>query len=164
VDLFIVRHAWAHQRDDPRWPDDSQRPLSDEGRRRFVRVVELLGQRGFAPELVAASPYVRCRQTAELIAQHVSPAPDLALREELEPEGDWRSLLAWTSQQFDEVRQMAWVGHAPDVGEMVARLIGDGRAWVRMAKGAVALVRFYETLKPGQGELRWLATARLLGC
>jgi len=164
MDLFIVRHAWAHQRGDPRWPDDSQRPLTDEGRARFACMLESLCQRGFAPELVVSSPYVRCRQTAELIVEHLPERPRLVLREELEPGGDWESLLDWTAQKAEELRQIAWVGHAPEVGRMTSELIGEGKAWVRMAKGAVAMIRFHSRVKPGEGELRWLATARLLGC
>ncbi len=164
MDLFIVRHAWAHQRGDPRWPDDSQRPLSDEGRERFVRMVELLSQRGFAPELVVTSPFVRCWQTAELLAEHTAGHAQIVARDELAPEGDWEKLLAWTAQQAGELNHVAWVGHAPDVNQMVAELIGGGRAWVRMAKGSVALVRFHGTIERGEGELRWLATAKLLGC
>ncbi len=164
MDLFIVRHAWAHQRGDPRWPDDSQRPLSDEGRERFARMVELLGQRELAPELVATSPYVRCWETAELLAKHTSARAQIVARDELTPEGDWGTLLAWTDQQAEQYGQVAWVGHAPEVGYMVAELIGDRRAWVRMAKGAVALVRFHGMIERGEGELRWLATAKLLGC
>lgn len=164
MDLFIVRHAWAYQRGDPRWPDDSQRPLSDEGRQRFAQMVELLSQREFAPELVATSPFVRCQETAELLARHANPQAQIVTRDELAPEGDWETLLAWTAKKAEQLDQVAWVGHAPDVCQMVAGLIGDGRAWVRMAKGAVALIRFHGTIERGEGELRWLATARLLGC
>ena len=33
-----------------------------------------------------------------------------------------------------------------------------------MAKGAVAAIRFEELPEIGGGELKWLATAKLLGC
>jgi hypothetical protein len=34
----------------------------------------------------------------------------------------------------------------------------------KLAKGAVAMVRLAEPPRLGQGELRWLVTAKLLGC
>jgi hypothetical protein len=47
---------------------------------------------------------------------------------------------------------------------MIAALLGDGTAGIAMAKGAVACIRFEQLPEIGQGELRWLATAKLLGC
>ena len=63
--LYIVRHAWAEEQDDDRWPDDRQRPLTAEGRKRFSRVAKALDHRGIAPQLIVTSPLMRCRQTAE---------------------------------------------------------------------------------------------------
>ena len=71
MDLYIVRHAWAFDRDDDRWPNDDLRPLTDEGKERFAKVVKTLAGRGMAPQVVATSPLVRCVQTAELLAAGV---------------------------------------------------------------------------------------------
>ena len=48
MNLFIIRHAWAGHAGDPAYPDDSQRPLTDEGRNRFRRMVEALSPQGVA--------------------------------------------------------------------------------------------------------------------
>ena len=72
--LYIARHAWAGESGDPRWPDDSQRPLTPEGMERYDEVVQALVERGFAPKQIVTSPYVRCRQTADMIAEHVHGA------------------------------------------------------------------------------------------
>ena len=68
MDLFIIRHAWAAERDDAAYPDDSLRPLTDEGRNRFARMVEALVPRGLTPQLIVTSPMLRCLQTAEILA------------------------------------------------------------------------------------------------
>ena len=68
MDLFIIRHAWAAERDDAAYPDDSLRPLTDEGRNRFARMVEALVPRGLTPQLIVTSPMLRCVQTAEILA------------------------------------------------------------------------------------------------
>ena len=57
--VYIARHAWASEFGDPRWSDDSLRELEADGAERYVKVVEALAERGFAPELVATSPYAR---------------------------------------------------------------------------------------------------------
>lgn len=162
--LYIVRHAWAEQRGDPRWPDDFQRPLTPEGINRFAKMVEVLAQRGFSPELVATSPLVRCRQTAELVAQGLSARPELVELKDLAPGSDLQRLLSWTRDKANKCQQLAWVGHAPDVGHLTAALIGGQGGWFRFAKGAVAAIRFARLPELGEGELRWLVTAKLLGC
>ena len=164
MDLYIIRHAWAGHYGDPGWPSDFERPLTPEGTKRFAVVVEKLVERGFAPEIIATSPLVRCRQTAEVAAAGLANKPDVVLLDELEPGSDLRGLLDWTLKQTETVDQVAWVGHAPDVGHLTAELIADGSAWIRFAKGATAAIRFEEEIAPGEGELRWLATAKLLGC
>ena len=162
--LYIVRHAWAGYFGDPQWPDDSERPLTEAGQERFTRVVELLTEREFLPQVVATSPYVRCRQTAEIIARVCPSHPPLAPLDELAPAGDLVGLLQWTLGQSAKCEQIAWVGHAPDVGHLAAALIGNGDSWIRFAKGAVAAIEFEDTVKLGEGELRWLTTAKILGC
>ncbi len=59
---------------------------------------------------------------------------------------------------------MAWVGHAPDVGHLAAALVGDSGAAIRFAKGRIAAIEFPDIPRISQGELRWLVTAKLLGC
>lgn len=162
--LYIVRHAWAGHFGDPDWPDDRQRPLTDEGRKRFARVVCKLQERGFSPQVIATSPLVRCRQTAEIVAEGVCGNPEIVERHELVPGSDLAGILDWTTRSAGVDDEVAWVGHAPDVGRLTSALIGDSRGFIRFAKGAVAAVRFPGQAAVGEGELRWLVTAKMLGC
>ena len=160
--IYIVRHAWAYEHGDPRWPDDSQRPLEAEGAERFARVVQALAPRGFEPGVIATSPYVRCRQTADLMAVHAAKSPPVVEFDALKPGSDFEALAAWSNQQ-KTVESLAWVGHAPDVNWLAATLVGDGAAAIRFAKGAVAAIRVHGEVGAGCGELHWLATAKSLG-
>ena len=162
--LYIVRHAWAGHFGDPDWPDDRQRPLTDEGRKRFARMVRKLRERGFAPEVIATSPLVRCRQTAEIVAEGVSGSPEVVQRGELVPGSDLAGIVDWTNRSAGDYDEVAWVGHAPDVGRLTSALIGDSRGFIRFAKGAVAALRFPGEAALDEGELRWLVTAKMLGC
>lgn len=76
--LYIVRHAWAYERDVNRWPDDGQRPLTAEGRARFAKVAKALAQRGFDPTAIATSPLIRCRETADLLLARLPRSTQLA--------------------------------------------------------------------------------------
>lgn len=163
MDLFIVRHAWAGQYGDPRWPKDDLRPLTDEGKQRFARVVKMLVERGMTPTLVATSPLVRCVETARILAAGIGKTEVVEL-DELRPGGDVHSLVRWTTQQAKEHEQIAWVGHMPDVSRLAGAMIGQGQGVIHFTKGAVAAIRFDGPPALCGGELRWLATAKLLGC
>jgi phosphohistidine phosphatase len=159
--LYIVRHAWAGEHGDPRYPDDRLRPLTAEGTKRFASLVKKLVDRGFKPRLLATSPLLRCLQTAEIVAAHVPGHPRVVQREELQPGAELGGLLDWTGDQEDQ--PVAWVGHAPDVGMLAAALVGDGRASLRIPKGGVCAIDFDGEMAVGRGELQWLITAKLLG-
>jgi len=164
MELFIIRHAWAEPADDPTWPTDAERPLSEKGRKRFARMAEILVSCGVGPEVIATSPLVRCVQTAELLARAVGRGSQVVVCEDLRPGGDPAGLFRWTGENCRQHEQVAWVGHAPDVDHLTAAMIGPGGGQIHFAKGAVAAVQFEDAIRPAAGELRWLATAKVLGC
>ncbi len=162
--LYLIRHAWAEEQGDLQWTDDRQRPLTEEGKERFARMVKGLVDRGFAPQLVATSPLVRCRQTADIVAKHSPERPKVIERTELEPGSNLEGILHWTRSQAGNFEEVAWVCHVPDVGNMAASLIGDESCSLRFAKGAMAAIRFPGPPGVHEGELNWLVTAKILGC
>lgn len=158
--LYIVRHAWAEERDAERWPDDGQRPLTVEGKKRFRRFAKRLAEREVEPKIIATSPLVRCRQTADVLHKCLPESPAIVERAELAPGGDVAALFSWSAEQQADV---LWVGHSPDVERHLAQAIGGISALIHFSKGAVAAVRFTGPIAPGQGELAWLATTKILG-
>jgi phosphohistidine phosphatase len=159
--IYIARHAWAHEIGDPRWPDDSLRELEPEGAVRYQRLVELIALRDFVPEVIATSPYTRCRQTADIIARHTTLQPSITELPALKPDSDFEALTHWS--RVTKCQSICWVGHAPDVTWLTGMLIGDRNANIRFAKGAIAAIRMQSEIAYAQGELMWLATAKLMG-
>src|SRR5215510_672791 len=153
--VYIARHAWAGDRGDPRWPDDSLRELTSEGIERYTKVVKLLADRGFEPAKIATSPYTRCRQTADIIAKYVAGNPTIEELAALEPGSDIDALIEWSNSQHGA--DVCWVGHSPDVEDLAAELISDDGAHIRFAKGSVAAICFDDDPSAGGGELNWLA-------
>ena len=160
--LYVARHAWAGQVGNPGYSSDAERPLTPEGRERYARVIARLKDRDFRPAVIATSPLVRCVQTAEIMAEGTGGDAEIVPLDALLPKSDLQSLLKWTRDQQE--RDVAWVGHAPDVSNLTSALIGERSAWVRFAKGTIAAVRFDDIFQAGQGELHWLVTAKILGC
>ena len=158
--VYVVRHAWAEEGDEAVWPNDDLRPLTRKGHKRFRRLARRLCRRGLDVAQIATSPLVRCRQTAEILAEYAADEPLITELDALRPGSQLQPLLDWTRQQ--EGRDVAWVGHAPDVEELTAALVGDAR--IRFDKGAVAAIGFDSPPAAGQGTLLWLAVAELLKC
>ena len=66
--IYLVRHAKAGSRRD--WSkDDDLRPLSPVGHRQAARIADALADMGATR--VVSSPYVRCRQTLDPLAQRL---------------------------------------------------------------------------------------------
>jgi len=156
--LYLVRHAIAEEHSPG--GDDHDRRLTKKGRRKFERLARQLVAAGLEIDLVATSPLVRARETAEILAAAFAQSPRVEVVAALAPGADWQALVEWTVQQ--DAARVAWVGHAPCVGRLVAVSVGDGSAAVRMSKGAIAAIALDDG--PGQpGELDWLVTPELLG-
>jgi phosphohistidine phosphatase SixA len=121
----------------------------------------VLVRRGFTPARIATSPYTRCRQTADIVAEHLEGRPKIEELSALEPGSDLEALIEWSNEQGGE--DVCWVGHSPDVEGLASALIGDGGSNIRFAKGAVAAIEFDGAVAVDAGELHWLVTAKLLG-
>jgi phosphohistidine phosphatase len=158
--LYIVRHAWAGQHGDPAWPDDSLRPLTKAGKKRFRRAVKRLVKRGCKAPAIATSPLVRCRETAELLAEALDDVSVIDV-EALKPGATLSDVLAATQEHLGA--DFVLCGHAPDVNDLVAGLIGAGPEAFDMDKGAMAAISFQGPPTAGNGTLLWLVTAEMLG-
>ena len=158
--LYVVRHAVAGEHGDPRYPDDSLRPVTRKGNKQFGRLAKRLVRAGMAPRVIGASPYVRCVQTALALARRLEPPIAPQLVETFSPGCRWDDVLAWLLAA--KVQDAAYVGHAPDVDRVAAAAVGAHGSAIRFAKGAIAAIEFAGQPAAGQGALKWLATPRLL--
>src|SRR5439155_13416515 len=85
VELLLVRHAIAFNRDPDRWPHDGDRSLTPQGEARFRKAAR--GLKAILPsvELVLSSPYARAWRTAEILSEETGwpdPKPSEALEAE----------------------------------------------------------------------------------
>jgi phosphohistidine phosphatase len=161
MDLLIVRHAIAFERNRQRWSDDGARPLSPAGIRRAREAAAGLKRLVPAPELVWTSPLLRAKQTAQILTEvaHWPAAVECLELAPAEPPQSLLSLLGGCRRG-----RVAVVGHQPGLGNLLtACLVGDaGPLAIEMKKHAVAYVRFKGTPRAGRGVLEWLASPRML--
>jgi phosphohistidine phosphatase len=161
MELLIVRHAIAFERDRQRWRDDGGRPLSPAGIRQSRKAAAGLKVFSKAPDRLLTSPLVRARQTAQILTD-VAGWPQAEEAPELSPGGAALAVLSLLGQKRGKV--VAVVGHEPGLGALltVCLLGEDGAMAIEMKKNAVACVSFEGSPRAGGAVLRWLATPRML--
>ena len=161
MELLIVRHAIALERDRQRWRDDAARPLSPAGKRQSRKAAAGLKEFSKAPDRLLTSPLVRARQTAQILTD-IAGWPHAEEVNELLP-GD-SALAVLTLLGRDRSKRVAVVGHQPGLEALLAAcLLGEGGALsVDMKKNAVACVSFEDSPRAGRAVLKWLATPRML--
>ena len=158
-ELYIIRHGVAEERGDA-WPDDTKRPLSEEGMERLRKSARGLERLGVWIDVILSSPLVRTRQTAEIVASAFDPRPSIVSVDSLAPEGTYTSLVADLEKHARKSR-IALVGHEPGIGELAARLIGSRHSF-EFKKGAVCRIDVEEIPPSGPGDLRWMLTPKIL--
>lgn len=155
-----MRHGPAGERED--WArtgrPDSERPLTADGRKRVRDAARGLRALAGGIDLVAASPWTRARQTAEIAAKELG-AP-LAETNFLLPHRSPESLAKWLSGLKNE--RIVLVGHEPHLSKVIGWfLTGDERGYVALKKGQAALL---ETAKAegARATLVWSVPSKAL--
>jgi phosphohistidine phosphatase len=159
MDVYLIRHAEAVEREQFGDRPDEERPLTDAGRAQAERLATALPARGALIQKLFVSPTVRTRQTAEPLVTAWRLAGEAVVEAaELAPEGKPRKVAKRVNKQPAAV--VGLVGHRPDLNELAAWLIGDKLAQIALDKGGVALIRLPDNeLDKGAGELVWLLPA-----
>lgn len=161
MDIYLVRHAVAEERDAARWPDDSIRPSTAAGATVFIQAARGLRQLVPAVEVVLSSPYTRAWQTAQILHDECrwpSPQPCDALLPR--PASDALELLA----RWGGSGPVALVGHGPHLPALAALLLAgpDAAVEVELEKGGAICLAYPS--KPGadRAQLRWSVTPKIL--
>jgi phosphohistidine phosphatase len=161
MDLYLVRHAIAFDRDPVTWAVDAERPLTPDGVTKFRQAAR--GLRTLVPkvDVVLSSPWRRAWDTALLLQSEAKwPAPQSC---DALTGSDIAALLAAIAAH-DEARSVALVGHEPHLSAFGTSLLFPlaEAAVIEMKKGGVAYI---ETAGPAAGSsaiLRWLLPPRIL--
>lgn len=159
--ILIVRHAIAVDRAEPAHADqpDEARPLTPKGRRRMRRAAR--GLHRLLPDLdvLATSPLVRARQTAELLGRayglHDAPATVAALV----PDTPLAEVRDWLNAQ-DGGATIALVGHEPQLSRLIAWLIADReQPFTELTRGGACLLECDAPIVEGTARMAWLLRA-----
>lgn len=161
MQLYIVRHGIAIDREDPKCPPEAERYLTEEGIERTKQVAEAIAGLGIHADLMISSPYVRAMQTAAVFASELEYSKQKIRRtDSLLPGAEPGAFLRELAREKDASTVFCF-GHAPHVDGLLAAAVGASRHITSMKKAGVALVEL-KRLSPPNGQLVWLVTPKLL--
>ena len=163
MNLLVIRHAIAEDKEAfaTSGRSDDQRPLTEAGRSKMRRGAE--GLRLTCPRVavLASSPLVRARETAEIVA----PAfriTRVEIVEALRPDRPFEELTDWLqggAAPNGEDMTVAVVGHEPHLSGLVTWLMtGSSESRIALKKGGACLLEFDQAPAAGAAILRWALT------
>ena len=162
MNLYIVRHAIAVQRGTPDYEDDSQRPLTDKGRKKMKKIVQGLRQFDTRLNTILSSPYVRARDTAKILADEFKLENQLYFSENLVPPGNLEALVDEIHEKYD-VENLALVGHEPMLSQLISWLTtGHTDMELNLKKGGVCYLSSDNLYQDHRAALEWLLTPALI--
>lgn len=154
--LFLLRHAEA----EPDALTDAERALTDLGREQAARVGEFCRRHLIRPDLVLSSPFRRAQETARPVAAAIGAecVVEGFLASGMRPEDALRELVA-----YRRAHGVMIVGHQPDLGWLVASLIGLPRSESFSVPKASLTALEVSFLSPGGGKLKYTLPPQLMG-
>ena len=162
--VYLVRHGIAMDREDPKCPPDTERPLTPKGMKRsHAAALGLLAMK-VKPDAVLTSPWLRAVQTAEIFCEVMGFSSKRLVRSDA---------LKGTATPAELLRELAKLkarvvlcfGHEPHLHLVIGQVLHTGARITELKKAGVACLEL-ERISPPQGQLLALyppSTLRLLG-
>jgi phosphohistidine phosphatase len=159
MQLLVIRHAIAMEREE--WAKtgrpDSDRPLTDTGRRRMRKNARGLQRVSPHPDLIGTSPWLRAADTARVVAETLG-LERLETVDAMLPDHHPSDLADWLNDRTD-LSTIAVVGHEPHLGELVTWLIGGTPGQnIEFKKGGACLLRIDDRVDAATAMLQWHLT------
>lgn len=157
MNVILVRHAQAESRQSGM--ADADRKLVKEGREQARTTAKAIAAIGEEVAVVLTSPLVRARQTAEELIDvwDLKEAADLpGLSTDFDAPAVDRALVELLK---NDIACVCLVGHAPTLGDYIARLVGVRAGLsetVDLTKSGAGCVLIEKPTKPLIGTLKWL--------
>ena len=161
MQLYIVRHGIAIDRQAPKCPADPERFLTEEGKEKTRQVAQGLAALGVVPDLFLSSPYKRATETAEIFAEELEYSKQKIRRTDLLLPGAESTALFRELAKDKQSSSVFVFGHAPHLDELIAASFASKHLITALKKAGVAALKL-KRVSPPSAEFLWLATPRLL--
>ena len=159
----MIRHAIAVDEGTPEYEQDSERPLTDKGRRKMRQIAKGLRNLGVEFDLILSSPYLRARETAEILADVFKMKKKLAFSDSLIPMADPQLLIPEINEKYS-VDSIALVGHEPHLSTFAGLLTSENsKIDITFKKGGVCYLSADDLHHDDhRATLEWLLTPGIL--
>ncbi len=159
--LYLVRHGIAVDVGQQGVQHDADRMLSSEGREKTMEAAKGLASLGVEPDVIASSPLLRARETADLFCQACSPKKKVRIEPFLTCGARSTEVERWLKKQRAE--SIMLVGHMPDMAETASYFITKGGiSFMAFNKAACCCIVFKRDIGPGDGRLVFHVPPKLL--
>ena len=127
------------------------------------QIADALDSLELAFDLILSSPYVRARQTAEIVAETLKSNKRLSLSDELTPQGSPKKLVEFLQRIQPPPENVLLVGHEPYLSEFISLLlVGNTSLLLVLKKGGLCKLTT-DSLKAGRcATLQWLLTPKFM--
>lgn len=161
MNLYMIRHAIAVERGTPGYEEDSQRPLTDAGRKKMNKIAKGLRQLDIELDVILSSPYVRAHDTAKILASEFKRKDRLFFSENLIPESNFETLMQEIREKY-AVDNLALVGHEPMLSSLISWLTsGNTGMNLILKKGGAAYLVTNNLFEDHRATLMWLLSPSL---
>lgn len=160
--VVLFRHGIAHDRADPACPPDPERALTDEGRKKTRKAARGLQLMGCKPTRILTSPYVRARETADVVAEVLGVGGAHIITDALLPNAPPYAIFHALHAFEGTDEEIVCVGHSPHLDRALALSITGDRVPVTSLKKAGAALLEVDDLPRPHGELMWLVPPKVL--
>ena len=162
MNLYIIRHAIAVDEGTSDYESDSERPLTDKGRKKMRQIAKGLRTLGVEFDLILSSPYVRARETAEILADVFKMKKKIAFSDNLIPIAEPNLLIAEVNENHS-MDSLAVIGHEPHLSSLVGLLTAESTKFdIRLKKGGVCYLSTDDLHHEHHATLEWLLTPGIL--
>jgi len=163
MNLYIIRHAIAVEEGTAGYESDSERPLTDKGRKKMRQIAKGLRNLGVEFDLILSSPYVRARETSEILADVFKMKKNITFTESLIPLATPELLIGEINQTYS-VNSIAVVGHEPHLSTLIGILVAENaKIDLTLKKGGVCYVTADDLHhNDHRATLEWLLTPGIL--
>jgi phosphohistidine phosphatase len=159
VNIYILRHGIAVERDEWDSKSDAERPLMAEGEKQLRKTCRALEKMKLDFDLILSSPFARAKQTAEIVAGELKRR--LKFSDELQPSGSAKKLFRQLTDLEPAPENILLVGHEPYLSRLISLLIsGDENAAIDFKKGGLCKLEVGKLRTGKCATLAWLLTPK----
>lgn len=152
--IFLMRHGEVLSPSEFR-QDDHLRPLTANGKKDIESSVELIVKNIENVEILISSPFLRARQTMDVIRKNLGHRPEYMELDMITPNNtEYKHLLGYLKSLG--VKSVLYTGHEPQIAGFIQYLVSDHEEIdLQVGTGSLHCVDFSDSeyVSPGTGKL-----------